>query len=71
MKMYSTLTRAMLDKGITQRMIANIIGCHYNTVNAKMTGRSDFTLEEARIIHREFFAELNFTELFTNTDQTA
>lgn len=68
MQIYRELSRAMISKGITQRMIADAINCHYNTVNAKLTGKSDFTLEEARKIHQAYFEDRSFAELFTATD---
>lgn len=71
--MYERLVAAMATKGVTQRMIADAIGTHYNTVCRKINGESDFEVREAQKIYRIWFREYDFTQLFTptETDQTA
>lgn len=63
--MYVALLKAMSDKKVTQRSVATYLGIHYNTVCAKISGRRDFTLEEAQKIHSKWFSEMDFTTLFT------
>lgn len=62
--MYKRLMTAMESKGVTQRMISEAIGVHYNTVLRKISGESDFEVQEAQKIYRIWFREYDFAQLF-------
>lgn len=65
--MYENLKTEMVKKGITQRALANILKIHENTVANKLTGESNFSIEEAFIIKEYLFPQCDLTYLFKKT----
>ena len=69
--MYDKLREAMEREQVTQRCIAQLLGSHYNTVYARLNGRTkkDFSVQEAALIHITWFRQYDFMELFYTTDE--
>lgn len=44
----------MAQNKITQRELAAFLGVSYNTVNKKVNGHEDFTMEQARAIRSHY-----------------
>lgn len=65
---YKNLEVEMVRKNVTKKQIAECIGKTYGTVLQKLNGICPFTLDEAFAIHRQYFSETDFDELFTTTD---
>jgi len=64
--MYRVLESKIAYKGISKKEMANELKMNYNTLLAKMSGKSKFTLDEAIIIKTYLQEELPVEELFKN-----
>ena len=64
--MYRVLESKIAYKGISKRQMAEDIGMNYNTLLAKMSGKSKFTLDEAVGIKNYLQEETSIEELFKN-----
>ncbi|WP_313525395.1 helix-turn-helix domain-containing protein [Anaerotignum sp.] len=62
--MYPNLRAEMARKRITMKALANLLGVDPSTMTAKMNEPNRMKLSEARKIYKEFFPELDFTDLF-------
>lgn len=51
---YPNLVSEMARNGVTQTMIAKILGVSYPTVSRKLSGQNDWTIEEVDIICEYF-----------------
>lgn len=68
--MYRNLEAEIIRCNISKHDIAKSIGRTYKTLLQKISGKYPFTLDEAMQIHRKYFPDLSFPELFKNdTDQ--
>lgn len=70
---YQRLKAEMLAYKVTQEKMAKKLGISTQAMNAKLNGRSEFTVKEARIIteilHLEDPASIFFTTAVPNTQQ--
>lgn len=48
--MYCKLKGLMTEKNITQVQLAKLLGISVSTLNQKLNGKSDFTIQEAKKI---------------------
>ncbi len=58
------LQEAMQKNGITNKMIADLLGVHRNTVSNKVFGKKEFNWSEVKLIHDTFFPEYSIRDLF-------
>lgn len=65
--MYANLADALRSKKITNRVIAELIGCDEKTVWNKLSGKSDFTMSEGLLIRHNVLPEYDMDYLFTRT----
>ena len=61
--MYGNLSSELRRKNIAQKVIADMLGCTEKTINNKMSGKTDFTISEAFMIHKNLLPE--FDMVFT------
>lgn len=52
-------------RNIKRNLIAQALGIHLNTLNNKLSGESQFSIEEAFAIKGIFFADLDLRYLFS------
>lgn len=64
--MYRVLESKIAYKGISKKEMASELKMNYNTLLAKMSGKSKFTLDEAIVIKTYLEEELSVEELFRN-----
>ena len=69
--MYNNLKAAMVHKGITIESIARLLNVHRNTVQNKLDGETDFTIEQAFAITEIMFPEYKLTYLFRRDTERA
>ena len=65
--MFANLAKELKNKGITYRAIAGLIGCSEKTIQNKMSGVTDFTLNEVLLINENMFPEYELKYLFKRT----
>ena len=65
--MFPNLTKELKNKGITYRAVAGLIGCSEKTIQNKMSGVTDFTLNEVLLINENMFPEYELKYLFKRT----
>ena len=66
MNIYRELESKIAYRGISKKQMAEDIDMNYNTLLAKMSGKSKFTLDEAVAIKTYLQEELPIEELFKN-----
>jgi len=64
--MYRKLESKIAYRGTSKKQMAEDINMNYNTLLAKMSGKSKFTLDEAVAIKTYLQEELPIEELFKN-----
>ena len=69
--MYSNLSKELRDKNITQKAVADLIGCTEKTVFNKINGLTEFTVPEAMMICRNLLPEFRLGYLFATDDRSA
>lgn len=69
--MYNNLRTAMVHKGITIEAIARLLNVHRNTIQNKLDGETDFTIEQAFTITEVMFPEYKLAYLFRREDERA
>lgn len=63
--MYRNLEAELARKGVSRKMIADVLQININTVSAKLTGRSPFLWDEVEAISKHIFNdELDIKYLF-------
>jgi len=62
--MFPNLTKELKNKGITYKAVAGLIGCSEKSVQNKMNGITDFTLNEVLLITDNMFPEYELRYLF-------
>ncbi|PWJ49133.1 helix-turn-helix domain-containing protein [Faecalicatena contorta] len=64
--MYSNLLKAMKEKKITFKQVAELLECQLNTVSDKANGtvKCGFSIDEVLLIKRVFFPEYEIAYLF-------
>lgn len=65
--MYANLVNELRNKKITNRVIAELIGCDEKTVFNKLNGKSDFSITEGLMIRHNVLPEFDMDYLFTRT----
>lgn len=65
--MYANLANELRNKKITNRVIAELIGCDEKTVFNKLNGKSDFTITEGLLIRHNVLPEFDMDYLFTRS----
>lgn len=65
--MFANLAKELKNKGITYRAVAGLIGCSEKTIQNKMSGVTDFTLNEVLLINENMFPEYKLKYLFKRT----
>lgn len=65
--MFANLAKELKNKGITYRAVAGLIGCSEKTIQNKMSGVTDFTLNEVLLINENMFPEYELKYLFKRT----
>ena len=66
--MYGNLSTELRRKNITQKVVADLIKSTEKTANNKILGKTDFTISEAFLIHRNLLPEFDIDYIFTVTD---
>ena len=66
-RMYANLANELRNKKITNRVIAELIGCDEKTVFNKLNGKSDFTITEGLLIRHNVLPEFDMDYLFTRS----
>lgn len=61
---YGNLRNEMTKNKITQIAIAKFLGISANSLNMKIMGKTEFTMEEAQRIQKKFFPNLTLDFLF-------
>lgn len=67
--MLTNLSRELRRKKITHGTVAKRIGVSERTLANKLSGRTEFTVREALVIHRSYFPELPPDYLFAEDDR--
>jgi plasmid maintenance system antidote protein VapI len=62
--MYKNLMLEMAKEGISNEQIAEETGMHRNSVANKISGVTDFTVQQAVTIRNRFFANIDFMYLY-------
>lgn len=62
--MYENLRIALFKANVSNRTLANELKLHENTVLNKLSGKTDFTVEEAFKIKKKFFPTESLEEIF-------
>ena len=65
--MYGNLSSELRRKNIAQKVIADMLGCTEKTINNKMSGKTDFTISEAFMIHKNLLPEFDMDYIFART----
>lgn len=65
-EMRINLIGEMAKRQITTNALAELLGCHRNSVHNKLYGITEFTLSEAFLIFDTYFSDLNFRFLFAS-----
>lgn len=58
----------MARRRISSNALAELLGCHRNSIHNKLYGISEFTLSEALTIYDAFFRDCDFRILFAAVD---
>lgn len=66
--MYRNLEAELARNGITRKEIAKIIGCSTSTVSQKMSGKSSFTMPEARALQKVLGIDKPIDYLFATNE---
>lgn len=57
--------KVLTEKKISKQAVANFLGIHRNTLDNKLAGETDFTIDEAFAIKSNFLPEYDLEFLFT------
>lgn len=63
---FPILEHKMREKKVKRAHIAQVLGRREEALSAKMSGKRQFTLQEAFLIRATFFPEMTVDELFGN-----
>lgn len=64
LRCYGNLKLEMARRGIAIESIAQLLGIHRNSASNKVNGKSSFTIEEAFVVQKTFFPDLETQYLF-------
>lgn len=62
--MYDNLRAEMARNGITVKQLSQVLGVSLKTASNRLSGKTDFTLNEALKINRELFPKCKLDYLF-------
>ena len=68
---YLNLKGEMAKRNVTIESISELLGIHRNSVANKVNGRSRFSVDEAFMIQKAFFPDLETDYLFATEEQAA
>jgi transcriptional regulator with XRE-family HTH domain len=68
---FSNLQNALRHKNITQKAVAELLGCTEKTLQNKIQGRTEFTLSEILAILENLLPEYSMKYLFENGQHIA
>ena len=63
---YPTLLGEMAKRRIKKKDICELLGISQKTLWNKIESRSEFTLEEAKLVRKAYFEDMSIEELFRN-----
>ena len=63
---YPTLVGEMAKRRIKKKDICELLGISQKTLWNKIEGRSEFTLEEVKLVRKTYFDDMTIEELFRN-----
>lgn len=63
-RMRINLIGEMAKRRVTTNALAELLGCHRNSIHNKLYGITEFTLSEALLIFKTYFADCDFLYLF-------
>ena len=66
---YLILRGEMAKRKVTIENIATLLGIHRNSVANKLDGKSSFSIEQAVLIQKTYFPDLELKYLFTTEEQ--
>ena len=61
---YPALVAEMARRGISKKMISQVLGVSERTLYNKLNGATPFTWEEVSAIRKHFFPDISSDELF-------
>lgn len=67
--MYANLKMLMALKGVTIEDLAKLLGVHRNTIANKLDGESEFSFDQAIMIHDRYFSEYRIKYVFARLTQ--
>ena len=71
-QMYRNMMMIMGQKGISMEAMAVVLNIHRNTMANKISGKSEFTYEEASLLCQTFFPEYRLSYIFRrDTEDTS
>lgn len=66
---YLILRGEMAKRKVTIENIATLLGIHRNSVANKLDGKSSFSIEQAVLIQKTYFPDLELKYLFATEEQ--
>lgn len=67
--MYQNMRAVMEQKGLTVDSLAKVLHLHRNTITNKLSGKSDFSYDEACVLCETLFPEYKPSYIFHRTAQ--
>lgn len=67
MCVYANLDKAIKDRGITKKHLAEKVNIRYQTFIVKCNGKNDFTFDETLSIKKELGTDMMLEQLFEKT----
>lgn len=65
---YPELVGEMAKRSLTRTSVAKELGISSRALYSKLTGKTDFTLSEANVIHAVFFPDMDKDTLFARAE---
>ena len=62
--MYKFLAKKMKETGVSEKQIADLLGIQVQAVSRKMNKKSDYKLQEAILIWKKYFPQIEFDTLY-------
>jgi len=64
--MYKFLAKKMKEENISEKNIADLLGIQIQAVSRKMNRKSDYKLQEAILIWKKYFPQIEFDTLYSD-----
>jgi len=68
---YPELIAGMAKRQVTRATISKSLGITPRALYSKLSGQTDFTLSEAKLIHESFFPDMKMEVLFERAQESA